>query len=159
MNLPNLNIGRANCSICIYNNKILYVFRGRDDNNVLDTIEYLILFNLRSSWKKIKPIDYGYIWNAAENSLVMTVDNGKLLICGGEDNDGNMLNDTFLYETNTNKIYKGVDLAFPAAFKNNGCLNQGKYFCIDIKNENKNNNSLIGDVHIFDPKDNIWTLN
>ena len=158
-NLPNLNIGRANCSICIYNNKILYVFRGRDDNKVLDSIEYLILFNLRSSWKKIKPIDYGYVWNAAEHSLVMIVDKGKILICGGEDNDGNLLNDTFLYETNTNKIYKGVDLVFSAAFKSNGCINQGQYFCIDIKNENKNNNKLIGDVHIFDPKENIWTLN
>ena len=89
----------------------------------------------------------------------MTVDKGKILICGGEDNDGNMLNDTFLYETNTNTIYKGVDLAFSAAFKSNGCINKGQYFCIDIKNENKNNNSLIGDVHIFDPKENIWTIN
>ena len=55
-NLPNLNEGRANSSICIYNNNSMYVFRGRDDNNILDTIEYL-KFNLRNSWKKLKPID------------------------------------------------------------------------------------------------------
>ena len=157
-NLPNLNVGRKNSSICIYNNKVLYAFRGSDENNVLDTIEYIKLFNLRSSWKIFKPIDYGYVWNAAENSLVMTIDKGKILICGGEDNEGNLLNDTFLFETDTNKIYKGIDLAFPAAFRSNGSLNKGKYYCIGIKNEN-NNNSLFGDVHIFDPKENIWTIN
>ena len=157
-NLPNLNIGRANSSICLYNNKTLYVFRGRDDNNVLDSIEYIKLFNLRSSWKLFKPIDYGYVWNSAENSLVMTVDKGKILICGGEDKDGNLLNDTFLFETNSKKVYKGIDLAFPASFKNCGSFNKGKYFCIDIKNE-KYNNIGSGRVHIFDIKENIWTLN
>ena len=156
--LPNLNVGRSNSSICIYNNKILYVFRGRDDNNVIDSIEFIKLFNLRSSWKLFKPIDYGYVWNSAENSLVMTIDKGQILICGGEDKDGNLLNDTFLFETNSRKIYKGVDLAYPASFKNNGCYNKGKYFCIDIKNE-KYKNIGSGGIHIFDIKDNTWTLN
>ena len=95
-NLPNLNVGRANTSICIYNNKILYVFRGRDDNDVLDSIEYIKLFNLRSNWKLFKPIDYGYVWNSAENSLVMTIDKGKILICEGEDKNGNLIRDNFL---------------------------------------------------------------
>ena len=154
-NLPNLNVGRANSSICIYNNKVLYVFRGRNDNEVLDSIEYIKLFNLRSNWKLFKPIDYGYVWNSAENSLVMTIDKGKILICGGEDINGNLFKDTFLFETNTKKIYKGIDLVIPASFKNHGCCNQGKYFCIDIKNENNFNNEDVN-VHIFDPKENIW---
>ena len=154
-NLPNLNVGRANCSICIYNNKILYAFRGRDNNDVIDSIEYIKLFNLRSSWKLLKPIDYGYVWNSAENSLVMTVDKGQIIICGGEDKNGNLFNDTFLFETNTKKIYKGIDLIIPASFKGHGCCNHGKYYCFDIKNENNDNG---GNVHIFDQKENIWTF-
>ena len=159
-NLPNLNEGRANSSICIYNNNSMYVFRGRDDNDVLDTIEYL-KFNLRNSWKKFKPIDYGYVWNTAENSLVMTLDRGKILICGGEDSNGNFLSDTFLFETHTKKIYKGIDLATPASFRSQGCFNLGKYFFIDIKNKSNNNNDNfgLGAIHIYDPKENSWTLN
>ena len=157
-NLPNLNVGRANSSICIYNNKILYVFRGRDDNDVLDSIEYIKLFNLRSNWILFKPIDYGYVWNSAENSLVMTIDKEKILICGGEDKKGNLLKDTFLFETNTKKIYKGIDLVFPACFKNHGCCNQEKCFCVDIKNKNNFNNGNVI-IYIFDQKKNIWTFN
>ena len=60
-NLPNLNRVRANSSICIYNNKVLYVLRGRDDNVVFDSNEYIKLFNLRNNWKLFKQIDYGYV--------------------------------------------------------------------------------------------------
>ena len=160
-NLPCLNVGRANSSICIYNNNILYAFRGRDDNDVLDSIECIKLFNLRSSWKIFKPIDYGYVWNPAENSLIITIDKGKILICGGEDKDGNLFNDTFLFETNTKKIYKGIDLSFPASFKSHACFNKGKYFCFDIQKENDNHrdNLEFGGLHIYDPKENIWSLN
>ena len=158
-NLPNLNEGRANSSICIYNNNSMYVFRGRDDKDVLDSIEY-IKFNIRNSWKIFKPIDYGYVWNMAENSLVMTLDRGKILICGGEDSNGNFLSDTFLYETHTKTIYKGIDLVIPASFRSHGCFNLGKYYFIDIKNKKNNNDNFgLGAIHIYDPKENSWTLN
>ena len=74
--------------------------------------------------------------NSAQNSLVITIDKRKILICGGEDKNVNLFKDTFLFETNTKKIYKGIDFVIPACFKNHGCYNKGKYFCIDIKNEN-----------------------
>ena len=157
--LPNLNVGRANSSICIYNNKYLYVFRGRDDKNVLDSIEYIKLLNIRSTWKIFKPLDYGYVWNAAENSLVITIGEGKILICGGEDNEGNLCNDTFLLEIKTKQIFKGIDMIIPCSFKNHGGFNQGKYYCVDIKSENNNINYLgFGNVHIFDAIENIWTI-
>ena len=90
----------------------------------------------------------------------MTIDKGKILICGGEDKEGNLLSDTFLFETNTKKIYKGTDMIFPASFKSQGGFSQGNYFFIDIKNENDNiNNSGFGNVHIFDPKENTWIFN
>ena len=61
----------------------------------------------------------------------------------------------FLFETNTKKVYKGIDLAISASFNGHGCYNHGKYFCFDIKNENNDNG---GNVHIFDSKENIWTF-
>ena len=154
--LPSLNKARANSSLCIYNNKVLYAFRGRDDNDMLDTIEYIKLNSNRISWKIIKPKDLGFIWNSAQNSLVMTLDKNKILILGGEDNNGNLLDETILFEINTKKVYKGVDLVFGAAFKNQGCINQGKYFCADFKNE-ENNSNMIG-IHVYDIKENKWTL-
>ena len=159
-NLPSLNVGRANTSILIYNNKVLYAFRGRDDNNVLDSIEYINLSNIRNSWIIFKPLDYGYVWNAAENSLVMVIDKEKILICGGQDKKGKLFNDTFLLETYTKKIYKGIDLRNPALFKSIGCFSQGKYFGLDLKprNNNNDNNFGLGCIHIYDSKDNIWTL-
>ncbi len=162
-NLPKLNVGRANSSICIYNNSFMYVFRGRDDNNVLDSIEYIkIKLYIRSSWNIFKPKDYGYVWNASENSLVMIMDKDKILICGGEDINGNLFNDTFLFEASTKKVYKGIDLCYPASFRSQGILFQGKYYCVDFKreceNEKKENMGFCG-VHIYDPKENIWTLN
>ena len=154
--LPSLNKERANCSLCIYNNKILYAFRGRDDNNVLDTIEYIKLNNIRISWKIIKPKDLGFIWNSAQNSLVMTIDKEKILILGGEDKNGNLYDETILFEINTKKVYKGIDLALGAAFKSQGCINQGKYFCADFKNE-ENNVNMSG-IHVYSIKENIWSL-
>ena len=79
----------------------------------------------------------------------------------GEDCNGNFLSDTFLFETHTKKIYKGIDLAAHASFRSQGCFNLGKYFFIDIKNKNNKNNDNfgLGAIHIYDPKENSWTLN
>ena len=154
--LPSLNKERANCSLCLYNNKVLYAFRGRDDNDVLDTIEYIKLNSNRISWKIIKPKDLGFIWHSAQNSLVMTIDKDKILILGGEDKKGNLYDDTILFEINNKKVYKGLDLVLGAAFKSQGCINQGKYFCADYKNEENNVN--MGGIHIYNVKENKWTL-
>ena len=150
--LPSLNKSRANCSLCIYNNKVLYAFRGRDDNDVLDSIEYIDLDGNRIFWKMIKPKDIGFIWNSAQNSLVMTIDKGKILILGGEDKNGNLYDDTILFEIDTKKVYKGIDLALGAAFKSQGCINQGKYFCSDFKNEENKDNSKMSGIHITQEK-------
>ena len=98
----------------------------------------------------------GFIWHSAQNSLVMTIDEDKILILGGEDKKGNLYDDTLLFEINTKKVYKGIDLVLGAAFKSQGCINQGKYFCADFKNE-ENNPNMSG-IHIYNIKENIWTL-
>ena len=157
-NLPLLNKARANCSLCIYNNKDLYVFRGKDDNDVIDTIEYINLINNRAYWKMIKPKDIGFVWNSAMNSMILAINKGKILILGGEDNNGNLMDDTFLFEVDTKKIYKGIDLYMKAAFKGQGCINQGKYFCADYKNEENKYNSLNNRIHIYNIKENTWEI-
>ena len=156
--LPPLNKGRANCSLCIYNNKDLYSFRGRDDNDVIDTIEFIKLNDERPFWKMIKPKDLGFAWNSAQNSLAMAIDKDKILIIGGEDINGNLFDDTFLFEINTKKVYKGIDLAFKAAFKNQGVINHGKYYCADYRNEDNKNNSKINGIHFYNIKENIWDI-
>jgi hypothetical protein len=151
-NLPNLNISRKNASICFYNSSILYAFRGEDDNNVLDTIEYIDV-NDKKGWNLIKPIDNGYVWYPAKNSMVLTIDKDKIIICGGEDNEDNLYKDCFLFEPNTNCIYKGLDLATSAAFIAEGCIYQDEIFAIDYKNKTQNQKAII---HSSNAKTNIW---
>ena len=106
----------------------------------------------------IKPKDMGFIWNSAQNSLVMTIGKGRILILGGEDKNGNLFDDTILFEIDTKKVYKGIDLNIGAAFKSQGCINQGKYFCVDYKNEENKYKINTGGIHIYNQKENIWDL-
>ena len=150
--MPKLNNARKNVSLCFYNNSILYVFRGEDDNNVLDTIEYIDI-NKKKGWNIFKPIDYGYVWYPSKNSMVMTIDRDKILICGGEDNDGLLYQDCFLFEPSTRCIYKGLDLVSSSSFNTEGCFYQDEIFGIEKKIKSQNNNRII---HSYDIKNNRW---
>ena len=150
--MPNLNSPRKNSSLCFYNNSILYVFRGEDDHNILDTIEYIDI-NKNKSWNIFKPIDYGYIWHPAKNSLVLTVDRDKIIICGGENKEGLLFKDCFLFEPSTQCVYRGLDLVTPSAFNSEGCFYQNELFGIDYKNKTQNNNRII---HLCNSKNNCW---
>jgi len=150
--LPNLKSARKNASICFYNSSILYVFRGEDDSNVLDTIEYIDV-NDKKGWNLVKPIDNGYVWYPAKNSMVLTIDKDKIIICGGEDNEDNLFKDCFLFEPSTNCIYKGLDLVTSAAFIVEGCIYQDEIFTIDYKNKTQNQKAII---HTSNAKKNIW---
>ena len=152
--LPNLNIPRKNSSICFYNSSILYVFRGEDDNNVLDSIEYINIDN-KKCWNIIKPIDKGYVWFPAKNSMVITVDKDKIIICGGEDEEGKLYKDCFLFEPSTNCIYKGLDLVTSSAFSSEGCIYQDEIYGIDFKNNTKNHIPII---HCCNAKKNFWNF-
>ena len=151
--MPSLNNPRKNLSLCFYNNSILYVFRGENDYNVLDTIEFININYIKGGWNIFKPIDYGYTWYPAKNSLVLTVEKNKILICGGEDNEGNLFKDCFLFEPNTSCVYKGLDLLISSAFVSEGCFYQDEIFGIDYKNKTQNNNRII---HSSNIKKNIW---
>ena len=155
-NLPNLNKPRAKCSLCILNNTFIYIFGGRDDNDDLNSIEYIDINNPNKTWNIFTPIDYGFVWHPIENSLVINYKEGKILICGGEDREGNLYKETFLLETNTNKIYRGKDLLLAASFRFHGSCYQDEIFGIDIKN-NINKPNKIG-IHCYNIGSNEWKL-
>ena len=156
-NLPNLNIPRFNVSVCIYNDSYLYVFNGKDDYKILNTIEYLDISGrigcFKNKWKIIQPIDYGLVWNGVINPMVVTINKDKILICGGENNKGIIVKEIFLFEPSTKCIYRGIDLSIEGSFNNGlGSIRQGEVFGIGFKNKNDRKNML----HIYNIKSNSW---
>ena len=154
--LPNLNKPRVNFSLCILNNSNFYIFRGKDDNEVLDSIEYLDLNANNKSWIIITPIDYGYAWFPAENSLAVNYGDDKILICGGEDENGNLYKETFLFDANNKNIYRGQDLFYGASFRYQGSKHKKEIFGIDIRN-NYSKRKNIG-IHFYNFEKSDWNL-
>jgi hypothetical protein len=157
--LPQLNIPRANGSLCIYNKSLLYIFRGRDNETELNSIEYLnINIDLNNTndnkWILVNVVDYGYVWNKIYNSCTVVLDENKILIFGGED-ENILYKESFLFDIKGNSIYRGMNLKIPAAFNSQGIYNNGKVYGFDFKNKNGDYEHK---VHIFDIKSNIWTL-
>ena len=158
-NLPNLNIPRFKVSLCIYNDSYLYVFNGKNDYNILNSIEYLDISGrigcFKNKWKIIQPIDYGLVWNGVINSMIITIDKDKILICGGENNDGRLVKETFLFEPSTGCIYRGEDLSIECSFNNGfGSIYQGEVIGVDFKNRNDRKNM----IHVYNIKNNCWKV-
>ena len=152
--LPHLNIPRANGSICIYNKSILYLFRGRNNEGSLNTIEYLNI-NEKKNWEIINVIDYGYIWNNIYNSCVVVLKENKILIFGGED-ENKLYKESILFDIKNKNVYRGMDMKIPAAFNGMGIFNKGKIYGFDFKNKNGDYEHK---MHIFDIKYNYWSIN
>ena len=152
-NLPNLNQPRANCSICIYNKSILYAFRGRNEKDELDTIEYLKLEE-KLNWKMINVVDYGYVWKGIFNSCSVVWEENKIVIFGGEDKI-KLYKECFLFDIRNNQVYRGMDLKIPASFNSQGIYNNGKIYGFDFKNKN---GEYEYKLHILDIKNNYWSL-
>ena len=71
--IPNLNISRLNPSLCIYNNNYLYVIRGSNKNESIDSIEFINIKNMINGWISYKPFDPGFSWFDCNTSLVITI--------------------------------------------------------------------------------------
>ena len=77
---------------------------------------------------KKKILDYfhlihlGFVWFPTQNLVVGSYDSDKILICGGEDKNGNLFIETFLFDINNKKIYTGKDLICIASFRKKGYL-------------------------------------
>jgi N-acetylneuraminic acid mutarotase len=154
-NMPNLNIPRANSSICLYNKSTLYLFRGRNDEGELNSIEYINIKEIEKNiWKIINVIDYGLVWNSLHNSCILSYEENKILIFGGED-ENKLYRESFLFDLVNNNVYRGMDLKIPAAFKGQGVYNNGKIYGFDFKNKNGDYEHKL---HIFDIQNNIWSI-
>ena len=154
-NFQNLNQARANCSICVYNNSFLYVFRGRNDIEVINTIEFISLNGnfFENKWNLFIPNDFGFIWFSCENSMCITIDKNKILICGGENKEGKLIKECILFEPESKNVYRGLDLNMNSCFKTQGCYYKGNIYTIDWKNQSHDDKH---GIHIFDEKENNW---
>ena len=52
-----LNYPRQNACICVYNNRYMYIFRGKEKNVLLETIEFLDLNNIKNEWNVFHPLE------------------------------------------------------------------------------------------------------
>jgi hypothetical protein len=162
--------------LCIYNGTYLYAFRGwsinKDENNFLDTIEYLNIKNVSQGWTLIKPEDPGMTWYSCSNSIATVLANDKILICGGFNNNtinsnftnssngsnnsnSKYYNFTFIYDPIKKCVFRSKDLAKSACFNSNGTIYDNNVYLIDWKNET---NKQYG-VHIYDIQNNNWKFN
>ena len=105
-------------------------------------------------WILVNVVDCGYVWNNAYNSCTVVLDENKILIFGGE-NENILYKESFLFDVGNNSIYRGMNLKIPAAFNSQGIYNDGKVFGFDFKNKN---GYYEHKVHIFDIKNSYWTL-
>ena len=154
--MPKLNVPRENCSMCLYNKSFLYLFRGRNNEGLLNSIEYLNINNIHNNnWKIINVVDYGFVWDNIYNSCTVPLEENRIIIFGGED-ENKLYRESFLFDVKNNNIYRGMDLKIPAAFNGQGIYYNGKIYGFDFKNKNGDYEHKL---HIFDIRKNFWTIN
>ncbi len=84
-----LNNSILNLSLWIYNNNYLYVIRGNNKNESIDSIEFINIKNMINGWISFKPFDYN-------NSLIITINQNQILIFGGRDKNGKLFLFSFI---------------------------------------------------------------
>ncbi len=151
--MPNLNISRLNPSLCIYNNNYLYVIRGTNKFESIDSIEFINIKNMNDSWNLFKPFDPGFSWFGCDSSLAITISENQILIFGGRDRNGKLFHHSFILNTETKTVYRAKDILIPANFKFGGSVYQDKVIAIDWKNTN---NIKTHGRHIYDLKKKKW---
>ena len=152
-NLPMLNYPRQNACICVYNNRYIYVFRGKEKNVLLETIEFLDLNNIKNGWNVFHPFDPGMCWIGCLNCCCLSIEKNKILIFGGEDFNGKLLHHSYIFKPEDKTIFRTKDLKIQAKFRNYCTVYLGKVYAFDLKNgiANKENG-----LHSFDIKNNCW---
>ena len=151
--IPKLNIPRQNSTLCIYNNSLLFVIRGSNGKELLDTIEYINLNNLNNGFNIIKPKDFGLSWFGCESSMAITINKNQILIFGGKDKFGKLYHHSFFYDPMNNFIFRGKEIKVSACFKCNGTIFDNKVICIDYKNTT---NTKYSGVHKYDISLKKW---
>ena len=87
--------------------------------------------------------------------MILTLERDKIFIAGGENNDGNLFKECFLFEPSSKCVYKGFDLITKSAFFSEGCFYQDVIFGIDYKNKTQKNKRII---HAYNTKKNLWNF-
>ncbi len=151
--IPNLNISRLNPSLCIYNNNYLYVIRGNNKNESIDSIEFINIKNMINGWILFKPFDPGFSWFGCDTSLAITINQNQILIFGGRDKNGKLFHHSFILDPEKKTVYRGKDILISANFKFCGSIYQDKVIAIDWKNTTNIQNH---GRHIYDLKKKKW---
>ena len=150
--MPYLNYPRANATLCIYNNRYLYVFRGSDKNSMLDTIEYIDVKNYNKGWTVYQPEDPGLSWFGCEYAEAATVDENKIIIFGGMNKKGKIFHHVFNFDPVRKTVFRMKDLKRPAVFHSSATFINGEVVGVEISNGKKDK------VHCFDVKRNQWEI-
>lgn len=162
--LPPLCQGRACASICLYNENIIYCFRGfnAESSKCLDSIEILNINNLDNGWTELIPDDPGYSWNKLCYSSCISFSADKIFIVGGTSsfsrdskaNKEDYVKSAFVFNPITRTVYKSSDLFKSACFNSIGTYKESSnsVVSIDYKNET---NRMYG-IHSFSLDSKAW---
>lgn len=154
--LPNLHQPRSSCSLAIYNNSILYVFRGfyTEKNKLLDSIEWLNINNMSGnpSWNIFIPEDLGLCWVGSCCSSALTISEDKIMIFGGSNtnrfNDSESYNKTtYVFNPITKSVFRSNDLYKSACFTNQPTFKKSSNSIIAI--DYRNESSKMFGIHSF----------
>jgi len=152
--MPSMNTTRSNPSLCIYNNRFLYVFRGVSlPDNYLDSIEYLDLNYEKQGWQIFRPEDPGLTWSGGINSGVVVINEKKILIIGGQINRKNC-NSCYVFDPIKKAVFKGKDIEKASSFNTHGTVYDKKVEIFDMKNEGNKDVAK----HRYDIDSNMWYL-
>jgi hypothetical protein len=174
--LPNLNSGRCNPSLCVYNGTYLYAFRGwinssSQECHFLDTIEFININNITTGWTMFKPEDPGMCWISCSNSSATVIGENKILICGGISNccninicidssstthlENKFLNYSYIFDPTRKSVFRSNDLLKASSFNSAGTVHEKSMIIID----NKNEISKPFGIHLYDMEKNMWKFN
>ena len=147
--LPPLNQGRANPSICIYNENIVYCFRGfiLENSRALDSIEWMNLdtIDLNPKWNLFIPEDPGMSWQRMSCSGCIVISESQIFIFGGfqglarekHSSKEEYQKSCFIFNPLNKTVYRACDLYKGACFINSATFkeNSNSIISVDYKNE------------------------
>ena len=153
--MPLLNYPRANASVCVVNNKYLYVFSGSNCDKMLDSIEYLNIQAYDKGWNAFVPDDPGLCWFGCEYSCVVSYQENKVIIFGGRDAQAPKgYAHCFELDIERRVVYRMKDIPTPAWFKDaSGTFCQGEVSAIKWEGDD-----IEKRVYVYNIRTNKWLM-
>jgi len=153
--MPSMNIARSGTSLCVYNSKYLYAFRGWTSPDVfIDSIEVLNITDFSLGWQLVNLSDPGFTWSVGSNSAVTVMSENKIFICGGQKND-KLLGECYVFDPIRKEVYRTKDLNKKAMFTAVGSIFENRMYLMDFKNEPEKKFGC----HFYDFEKNSWKIN